>query len=443
MNAAITLIRRFGWQPSGQAIIVLLSFASFAALSRLLGPSPYAQFAVYLFVYTIVGIVTDFSAMNYVLVHGPSSRVLQLARRSALASACSGVLLIAVGFLLLTALSKLLPAGAPNLDDGFLLAAGIAAQALLGVPRALMLTAGMYRSTAVTDVVSSILGFAASIATAAAHPDVTALVVQVAVTAVARVALSAIIGRKALAATAAEREAGDTDLDPRSALRFAARLIPVNAASYISRSLDSALLPLILPAATAASYVRSYQFIVVPTTQLQIALGGVILERMANAKRVSTEALRAFERRLWRLVSSATFLAGCALSLLSSLIVDVFFGSGWPHAATFIAAMACLLPALTQSTFVTWKLQLEGNKRHSIVTFAILVMTPLLATVLALAFGYEGALLGLVLGAVLQSIALIALLPGLSPLPSRRMALEMVGQWAVLVGLLLVRELLT
>ncbi len=58
--------------------------------------------------------------------------------------------------------------------------------------------------------------------------------------------------------------------------------MPLNVASYASRSIDSGVLPLILPAAAAATYSRSYQLIVSPVTQIQLSLGGAIVERLAR-----------------------------------------------------------------------------------------------------------------------------------------------------------------
>lgn len=207
--------------------------------------------------------------------------------------------------------------------------------------------------------------------------------------------------------------------------------MPLNVASYVSRSLDSAILPAFIPATAAAAYARSYQVVVTPVTQLQLSLGPAILERLARARDGSNED--ALLSRTWRLLMVATGSASVVIGALSMVIADVLFGPGWPQASVFVAGMVCGLPALTVVVFCSWRLQLRGELQRSVRHLLVMLLPPVLVIAVATQFGPQGAVATLAaLGAFTPAIVLSANIGAYRAGPRPIvMFLQCIGWWSV------------
>lgn len=440
-------MRRFGmslslgWLPASQALSLVASLAAFAVLSRELGPASYAQFAVFVFVYTMAALATDFSAMGFLLVHGVSGPLRRAAWSSSAVSATAGGVALTAALFVLSFLN--LPTGPPRVFDVLILVAGLVTQSLIQPLRGELMVHRRYPTVALTDVGATVAGFAAAILLAAQIHSVTVLCVQLALTSVVRLlltlALSARGRQRTLRGRASSSSSGMAAPAPNP-FRYGLKVLPLNVASYASRAIDSGTLPLILPVGAAAAYARSYQLIVTPVTQVQLSLGGAIVERMARRAALPGDN-GTFDKRVWQALHVVTFVAAIVLSVGAPILEKVFFGPGWVHVALMISSMALLLPSLTLSSFMSWKLQIKAELRHSLLNLAVLMLVPLLAIVLGLLYSTIGALIGLAVGALVQGLALATLHRSLLPIPLRYAVAQIVVEWAVLAALLAVRFL--
>lgn len=428
-----------GWLPASQALSLLASLAAFAVLSRELGPASYAQFAVFVFVYTMAALATDFSAMGFLLVHGISRPLRRAAWSSSVVSATAGGVVLTGALFILSFLE--LPSGPPKAWDIVILVAGLVAQALIQPLRGQLMVLRRYPIIALTDVGATFAGFGSAIFLASQIQSVTVLCAQLALTSVVRLlltlALSAVGRREALHERDVVSDSGTSDAAP-APFRYGLKVLPLNVASYASRAIDSGTLPLILPVAAAAAYARSYQLIVTPVTQVQLSLGGAIVERMA--RRASQPADDgSFDKRIWSALHVLTFVAAVAFSTGAPLLEKIFFGPGWTHVTLMISSMALLLPSLTLSSFMSWKLQIKAELRHSLLNLGVLLLVPMLAIVLGLLYSTNGALIGLALGALVQGLALATLHRSLLPISFKYAVIQIIAEWMVLATLLVVR----
>lgn len=430
-----------GWLPASQALSLLASLGAFAVLSRELGPASYAQFAVFVFIYTMAALATDFSAMGFLLVHGTSRSLRRAAWSSSAVSAAAGGVVLTAALFFLSFMQ--LPTGPPQALDIVILVSGLVAQSLIQPLRGQLMVFRKYPIIALTDVGATFAGFGVAIFLASQIHSVTVLCAQLALTSVVRLlltlALSAVRARRGDLEATERLGAGTAEVAPNP-FRYGLKVLPLNVASYASRAIDSGTLPLILPVGAAAAYARSYQLIVTPITQVQLSLGGAIVERMARrASRPGEDGK--FDKRVWKALHVVTFLAAIALSVGAPVLESVFFGPGWVHVALMISSMALLLPSLTLSSFMSWKLQIKAELRHSLLNLSVLLLVPMLAIVLGLLYSTNGALIGLASGALIQGLALATLHRSLLPIPLRHAVLQIISEWVVLAALLLVRFL--
>lgn len=426
-----------GWLPVSQAASLATSLATFAILSRLIGPTSYAQFAVLAFAYTLCALATDLSAMGFLLVHGDTAAVRRTAWRSTRMSTIAGSSLLC---LVLAGLCFApLPQGPPGIEVAAILIAGLASQMLIQPLRGRLMVARRYGRIALADVTATIVGYGTAIVIALQTPSVTALCAQLALTSFLRLAVSAAMVRSVPALRTGNKLSGDVKLDLPNGIAYGLRVLPINVASYASRSIDSGVLPLILPASAAASYARSYQLIVTPITQVQLSLGGAIVERLARNRSGSKEQEKQFDKNLWIGLHLATFSAAIALSLLAPVIEKIFFGDGWTHVSLMISSMALLLPSLTLSSYLSWKLQIRADLRHSLRNLMVLLTVPLFAIVLGVGYSTIGAIAGLALGALIQSVTLALIHQ--RELPHRRRVLvpQVIIEWTILAALVALR----
>jgi len=424
-----------GWLPAGQVVLLVASLLTFAVLSRLIEPAAYAQFAVLTFAYTLCSLATDLSSMGFLLVHGDFAANRRAAWRSAYISATGGVLLLLAANTLLVAAP--LPLGPPGVLNTAVLVVGLAAQALSQPPRGQLMVRRAYSQIALTDVSATVVTFGATIALASLYPSVTVLCVQLSLLSVARLGLvTALNARHNRRNKSSSELLGPATANP---ITYGLRVLPLNVASYASRSIDSGVLPLILPAAAAATYSRSYQLIVSPVTQVQLSLGGAIVERLARHAQGDRLNAKRFDRRLWLALHSLTFTAAVALSLGAPVVQALFFGPQWTHVDLFVAAMAALLPSLTLSTYISWKLQIRADIRHSLANLLVLLLVPFFAIALAMTSGTTGAVIGLATGALFQGVILAILHRSFIPTRLWVALLQVCVEWLVLALLVIVR----
>ncbi|MBD8023743.1 oligosaccharide flippase family protein [Microbacterium gallinarum] len=408
----------------GQIASLVISTVAFAVLARLLGPDPFAAFAVIVFVFSLLALLLDLSPQGYLLVSGVDRQT----RRSAWAVAgITAALCAGVVFVLLLGISGLLDASSSPVAISTTMAAAVLCQFCAQVPRASLLVAGYYARIAAIDVSSMAVSVLAAIAAAAATQSVIVLCLQLLIVALCRCCLYLVSDGLSRRMHAKDFNARDRRLSGvGDAIRYGLRVMPINVASYAGRSLDSGILPFLIPASAAAAYARTYQLVVVPVTQLQLSVGGAIVARLAGAEGHSRRELG---RRIWRALLLMAGLSGILIGLFSQLISIVMFGPAWPMVNVFIAAMSCALPSVATTTFFAWQLQIVASAAKSLAQLAAVCVGPL-AVILCAILSTQAAVVALVLTGLATPAILLATHGGdVSGGRRSRMLLQVAGAW--------------
>lgn len=397
------VMRGFGMMPLSQLVVLALSTASFALLARVLGPLPYARYAYLLLVFTVSSLVTDLAPQSYLLVHGRTRQSVKTAARLSAISATAGVLLLCT-WLSMTPKWLVVGGRAPEAEY-VLLSLALIAQVWMQTPRAKLILAKRYGRMAASDIAGTAVGIAFAVGIALGHWYFLALPSQFAAGAVVR---SAVCGALAAGTSDADMEA---DAPPTGkAIRYGIKIMPLNLATYLGRSIDSGLLPAIVPAAAAASYARSYQVAIVPIAQVDFAIGPPLVARIAKAWREGQAEGRALNARVLGLLEALSALAGLLLILASPVVKLLLFGPAWPNVEVTISAMACCLPGISLVAYGAWTSQVVTNAKHVALHFVITVIPAVTVVTTAVVFGYKWALVGLVVsGGLVQPLLLVIL----------------------------------
>ncbi|MFP7761487.1 oligosaccharide flippase family protein [Marisediminicola sp. LYQ85] len=419
--------RRFGWLPAGQGVVLLISIGGFAVLARVLGPEPYAKFAVILFLFTAASLLVDLSPQGFMVVRRGGREVARAASRMAAISAVAGGILLAVGIVVANGVLLDDPI---TLLESILLELAMVGQMATQVARARLVLRQQYKTMALVDVASNALGMAAAIVIALDDGSGIALTIQLVLTAVIRFSLTIILGRERVDAVSLPEHVALL-----AAIRYGLRVIPLNLAGYLSRSLDSGLLPGIIPAAAAAGYARSYQIVVVPLTQVQLSLGPALLDKLSRSYVSEGRHDAVLGNRILRVLEIVAVAAGLVIIAVSPIIQAVLFGPGWPMVNVMISAMACMLPSLALGGYCSWLLQITSRVAQTLAHFGAMMVTPLVVIGGAIIGGTQGALVGLVGASGLQSVILVILHRQLLPAGRGKLALRLVVVWVVMAAL--------
>ncbi|WP_157887564.1 oligosaccharide flippase family protein [Frondihabitans sp. PAMC 28766] len=417
------------WLPIGQGISFLVSTGGFALLARSLGPTPYAHFAVILFVFTASSLLADLSPLGFLIVHGRSPATLKSARSATLASAISGtiVLLGAVAVL-----NEFLPGSRIDWYESGLLVAAFVAQMTAQVPRSRLVLARRYRAMAIVDATTLVAGVSIAVAGSIWTHSALVLTLQLATTAVLRALIGPAVAQKV---GMQEGPAGNHGVSAFAAHSYGLRNIPLNLATYLGRSLDSAFLPTLIPAVGAAGYARSYQLVIVPITQLQMALGASILDRLSRAMEATGQRKNDYAKWLWSRVEALAVISGLLIGIFSFAIQAVLFGPKWPEVNVILAAVACQLPSLATATHYSWTLQVDGKFRQTVMHLAIMTMPPVAVLVVAGIGNTQSAVVALVLSAFVQSMILAVANSARRPFGFLRTAVRASVSWSVLAAI--------
>ncbi len=411
-----------------QIVCVGISVAGFAILARTIGPTPFAVFASISFAFTLIALATDLSPQGFLLVRGYTLDARRSARQIATLSAGFGsVVVLAVVYFCVPLALKV----DVSITAAVVTGAAVALQFLSQNLRAPLLEIRAYSSIAVSDIVAYLTSVAVAIGLSQLWPTVETLCTQLLVLVMVRNAVMVVRHvqlRRLLQPSVSEDPAADSF---RAAVSYGSRVLPLNVSSYASRSLDSGVLPAILSLQAAATYSRSFQLVVAPLTQLQLAVGGAAVARLAEAKRSGDFKL--LSRRIWRMVCLFSSCASTLICLLSPVISRVFFGPTWLNPGAFISAMSCLLPGFFVVTFCAWHLQVGAVLRRSVAQLLIGLIVPLSAIAGALTFGPQGALLGLVGASLFVPLLVLGVQYSMLPPFTTRKGLQaqFVGAWAL------------
>lgn len=429
MKEFLRLVRKFGWLPASQAGVFIVSTSGFAVLAHALGPAQFARFATLILLFSLSSLITDLSPQSYTLVHGSSDNVVKTAKHLARISGLLGVSCICFTTL---AASSFIPGGPLSGVELTFLAIALVSQTGMQVQRAVLVSEARFGAIAFTDVGSALLGVAAALVLALSPLADLALVGQLAATALAKFLGIWVASRRSSQPTKTDNVV--RRLWP--AIRYGVRVVPLNIASYLGRSLDSGILPSLVPAAAAAGYARSYQVVVVPITQLQLSLGPAILDRLSRAKRENPDDNDLPHRNLWEWMSRIMFLSALGISASATVIEAVIFGPKWPLVHVTIVAMASCLPGIAMASYGSLTLQLIGGRRRTIAHLCIVVSTPVAVIIAASLGSFAHAVSTLVVVGGLVQPLLLSLVhkTSLSTRPLKTTA-AVAAQWLVLAAI--------
>jgi O-antigen/teichoic acid export membrane protein len=428
-NAAVVAL------PVSQAMVVAVSIVGFAILARMLGPEPFGLFAAVLLIFTVSSLVADLAPQAFILVHGGSSATYSAARVTAVLSFLGSVCLVSALLAVYSAVS------AATFFDPVVLALlciALAGQFGMQSARAWLTLQRRYKGLGAIDVVGTVLGVLVAVGLGRAGVEgLHVLSVQLASTLVVRMVLGVLM--RFVHSGRAGRNIPDYG-SVMNAFRFGLRVIPLNLASYLTRSLDSGIMPAVLSPMMAGVYARSYQLVVAPVSQVQISLGPVVLRVFGEHARLTSDPAARVFRTAFVGFSAVSVLAGLVVASLSSLITDVVFGDGWPMADVMLCAMAATLPALALSSYLSWIVQVFPKRLVTVRHLACVLVGPLAAIVGAAGNGISGALVGLVVvGGLVTPLLLLVVYRSLLPFTAVAMLGGLVCEWAVLIVPLLVR----
>lgn len=374
-------------------------------------------------VFTAISLVTDLSAQNYTLINGSDRGSVAIGRRLSNLSSFLGLTLL-LGAALTLNLGP--PLFQLNATEVFLMVLALFGQVRMQVPRALVIIRRDYRLIALADIVAALCGVILAVVLALLGFEIVALLSQLAATACLRSIIIS-IPRPPLGEDSSCRR-------PRSlrhGVRFGLRVIPLNVASYLARSIDSGLLPLLVPAHLAAGYARSYQVIIAPVTQIQIALGPAILNRMAQDYR-ATNGTGPATKKIWRALQLVAFISAFLIICLSSIIQAIVFGPAWELVNVTIAAMATCLPGIAINAFGSWGAQIRGGAKRTWGHLLTVMLTPVAVLASSWFLGFHYALLALVLvGGLLQPCLMSVVHKSSIPFVTHHVLLVIMGQWLV------------
>ncbi|OIQ87463.1 hypothetical protein GALL_306690 [mine drainage metagenome] len=390
-------LRAYGWLPVGQGFSLIVSTSGFAVLARTLGAKPFAEFATALFVFTAVSLSLDLSPQGFVLVHGDSATVRSAARIAAVISGAAAFILV-LGMTQLA--SEILLRRRLSIYVSLALALAAPLQFMAQIPRARLLLARQYRSTSLVDLAATGLSVAVAIVASLRVASSLPLALQLFTLALSRAVLLIGISKRTAFGNGSEVPSA---LNGTSAIRYGLRVLPLNVAAYLGRSLDSGILPALIPATAAAAYARSYQLVVTPLGQVQASLGPAIIENFARSMREGRANGR--ERMVWDLGLVGSAIVAGLIAGGAGILSAVFFGPRWPQSQVFIAGMASILPSMAVATFFSWKLQLRASAPNSLRHLAALVITPVAVIASGAVSGPQAAVATLVmLGGVANPI---------------------------------------
>lgn len=421
---------RGGALVASQVVTSLASIAIFAVLARTLGPIPFAGFAVAVFGFTMVSLISDASVQSLLLVNSTNASIGDLALRLTLISCVGGGILVI--FVTQVISSVLGQSAHVRLTLTLAFSVALVAQFATQFFRAFLLIEGKYVALASVDVLSVLMaGFGAVSLSMSPNIDgVSLLAGQLSLAACLRC-----VGHW-LVFQSASRRAGPVDHGRQwtlcDGLRFSGRMIPMNVSAYAGRALDSGLLPLFVDARLGATYSRSYQVSAFPLLQVQLSIAPLVLRRVFRAREAGEPDV---ERRLYWWIVAFSWCAAGGVLLGAPIIHRVLFGEDWVMVVETVSGMSILLPGLAFASLASWFRQFSPSGRRSLLHLFLVLVSPIVVLCAAwLDLEYEVILwLLVIVGGGLQPQALNFLHRDVLPSSFARRGGALVVGWFVLV----------
>jgi PST family polysaccharide transporter len=347
---ASATVRGVGWSAGAQVGKQVAQITLSIVIARLLLPAAFGQLEQILVLAGLANLVADFG-FGAALVqrkelteeHRSSVFWVQLAL-----GACVTLLLIAVAPLIAAFYRQ-----APLRGLTVLLAPNFLLLSVCTVPRSLLTRRMRFRTLAVIDVATLVIGGVVCVAMAAAGFGVVSMVVSMlvnsAATAVMLFAASPWKPRFLL-----HRES------VRELLPYSRNLLGFSLVNYTIRNGDNLLVGRLLGAVALGLYDRGYSILLYPNRQISSVVGNVMFASMSRMSD-DVDRLRRVYLRTVGAIALVTFPVMAGLALVAREFVPVVLGRQWVAAVPIIQIFCVLGATESITTTIGWIYQATGR----------------------------------------------------------------------------------
>jgi polysaccharide transporter, PST family len=371
--------RGIGWTAMGQGVTVLVSFGSMLVLSRLLTPDDFGVFAA---AAPIIGFAQQLQALGTALAIVQAREVTKAQLNA----------LFWISFSLALALAAIVALSGPwvarLMDEPRLepvLAVGSLAvilSSLASQPQALLARGLRFRTMALRDVASAVLGTLAAIALAMAWGDHWGLVASALVMPLVAFAISALATRwwPGLPTRAAQ---------VRPMLGFGIRIWLSNQFAFAARQADNLVIGHAESSHALGLYNRAYSLLLFPVVRIVPAFGSVAVPGLSRL----VDDAEASRRLYWRTVG--LLLIACHPPLLVVLflpeaVIRLLIGPQWLEGASLFAWFAAGACAEVFAATLAWLMTSRGRGNAMVRASAVCSAVALVAFVTGIRWGIEG-----------------------------------------------------
>src|SRR5438445_2781214 len=172
----------------------------------------------------------------------------------------------------------------------------------------------------------------------------------------------------------------------RSMMRFGGAITLVGLIVYIAYNADKVLLGRFWGAEVLGIYGRAYQFINIPTSNLNTSIGQVAFPALSRLQN-EPERLRSYFLKGYGLYLSLVMPITLACALFAEDIIRVFFGPNWSAAAPVFRLLAPTIVAFALINPFGWFMQATGLATRSLKIAALLVPVVIFGYVVGLPYG--------------------------------------------------------
>jgi O-antigen/teichoic acid export membrane protein len=179
----------------------------------------------------------------------------------------------------------------------------------------------------------------------------------------------------------------------RSMLKYGGTLTLNSVLVYIAYNADKVLLGRFWGAEILGIYGRAYQFINIPTSNLNTCIGQVAFPALSRLQN-EPERLRSYFLKGYGLYLSLVMPITLACALFAEDIIRVFFGPNWGQAAPVFRLLAPTIVAFALINPFGWFIQAIGRATRSLKIAALLMPVVILGYVVGLPYGAVGVATG-------------------------------------------------
>lgn len=398
------------WSVAGQAATAVLNLVSVAILARLIMPEEFGLVAMVTAFVSLGELVRDLGLTNAVL-HAPKVTTVESSNlfwvNTGIGLALS-LILIGLSYPITQFYGQPELAGIIYVISLTFLLNGIATQ-----PRALLARNLRFKSLALLDVTSLLVGVVTGVAMASTGMGYWALVGL-------QVGRSFSIAFWALLLSRITIGLPDLSVSIRFYLHFGSRLLAAQVLGYVCRNMDVVLIGRSLGSSASGIYSRALQLGFVPIQQATAPLSRVALPILSRLSNDRTEYDR-FLLRGMMILFIPTALGYAVLIVLADVTIRIGLGAGW-DAAVPVFRWICLAGMMECASYINYWIFVSRGLPNRHLQFA-LISRPLLllAIVVTVPHGINAVAAAIAIWTALAWPAGLLFASRFTPLPTREM----------------------